>query len=85
MEVIEKSIDDNVLKLVVDSNEESLFSLLKVYCEKDPEVELVGLHKGHYLIDETEFFLKTKSKNPLEVFKKNLDLAKKDLEKKKVK
>ena len=31
MNIIEKVDDKNVLRIIVDSNEESLFSLLKVY------------------------------------------------------
>ncbi|MFW5705079.1 MAG: RpoL/Rpb11 RNA polymerase subunit family protein [Nanoarchaeota archaeon] len=85
MEILEKTVEDKVLALVTSSDEESLFSLLKVYLEKNPDVDIVGLHKGHYLIDKTEFFLKTKKGNPLEVFKKTLDLVKKDLDKLKVK
>ena len=42
MDILEKIEDKNTLKVLVDSNEESLFSLLKVYLEQKSEVDLVG-------------------------------------------
>lgn len=85
MKVIEKADESNVLRVVVDSNEESLFSLLKVYLEQEADVDLVGVYKEHHLIDKTEFVLKTKKGKALEVFKKALAKAKKDLATKKLK
>lgn len=85
MEIIEKVEDENMLKIMVDSNEESLFSLLKAYLEKQADVDLVGVYKEHHLIDKTEFFLKTKKGKALDVFKKSLASIKKDLESKKIK
>ncbi len=85
MEIIEKISDKQVLRVVVDSNEESLFSLLKTYLESNPDVDLVGVYKEHHLIDKTEFFLKTKKGDALTLFKKSLADIKKDLEKKKLK
>ncbi|MFW5872214.1 MAG: RpoL/Rpb11 RNA polymerase subunit family protein [bacterium] len=85
MEVIENTVEDNVLKIVVDSDEESLFSLLKVYLEKESDVDIVGLYKSHYLIDKTEFFLKVKKGSPLDIFKKSLAQVKKELDKMRVK
>ena len=85
MKVIEKVDDKNTLRIMIDSNEESLFSLLKAYLETKADVELVGVYKEHHLIDKTEFFLKTKKGKALDVFKKSLKEVKKDLTSKKVK
>lgn len=85
MEIIEKTEDKNTLKIVVDSNEESLFSLVKVYLQDMADVDIVGVKKGHHLVDKTEFFLKTKKESPTKVLKKALAEAKKDLESRKVK
>lgn len=85
MEVIEKTEDKDVLKIVVGSNEESLFSLLKTYLESDPSVDIVGQYREHHLIDKSEFFMKVKKGKPMDVFKKALKDVKKDLEKRKVK
>ncbi len=84
MEIIEKLDEGNVLKFMVSSNEESLFHLFKAYLESDSDVDLVGVYKEHHLIDKTEFFLKTKKGNALEIFKKSLKAIKKDMESKKV-
>lgn len=85
MEIIEKFEEGNVLRILVDSNEESLFSLLKTYLENESDVDIVGVYKEHHLIDKTEFLLKTKKGKPLEVFKKALISVKKDLASKKIK
>lgn len=85
MEIIEKFEEGNVLRILVDSNEESLFSLLKTYLENESDVDIVGVYKEHHLIDKTEFLLKTKKGKPLEVFKKALASVKKDLASKKIK
>lgn len=85
MEIIEKVEDKQTLRIIVDSNEESLFSLLKAYLEKDSDVDMVGYYKEHHLIDKTEFFMKVKKGNPVDVLKKGLKVVKKDLESKKVK
>lgn len=85
MEIIEKKEDEGILTLIVDSNEESLFSLLKVYLEQNSDVDIVGFYKGHHLVDKTEFFLKVKKGKALDLFKKSLKEVKKDLESKKVK
>lgn len=85
MKVIQKEEKDSVLRIVVDSNEESLFSLLKVYLEKEVGVDIAGVYKEHHLIDKTEFVLKVKKGKALDVFKKALAKAKKDLKNKKVK
>ena len=85
MKIIEKVDDKNILRIMVDSNEESLFSLLKAYLQDNKDVDLVGVYKEHHLVDKTEFFLKTKSGSALDLFKKYLKTIKKDLESKKVK
>ncbi len=85
MNIIEKVDDKNVLRIIVDSNEESLFSLLKVYLEAQSNVELVGSYREHHLVDKVEFFLKVSKGNAVDVFKKALKSVKKDLESKKVK
>ncbi|NQZ84464.1 MAG: hypothetical protein HRU03_01980 [Nanoarchaeales archaeon] len=85
MEIIEQTIEGTDLKIVVDSNEESLFSLLKAYMEPMADVEVVGHYKPHHLVDKTEFFLKVKKGDALKVFKKALATIKKDLASKKVK
>jgi len=85
MEIIEKVEDKQNLRITVDSNEESMFSLLKAYLEPMADVEVVGVIKAHHLIDKTEFFLKVKKGSALTFFKKALKDVKKDLASKKVK
>ncbi len=85
MEIIEKFEEGNVLRILVDSNEESLFSLLKTYLEKEADVDIVGVYKEHHLINKTEFLLKIKKGKPTDVFKKALAAIKKDLASKKLK
>ncbi len=85
MNIIEKSDENDKLRFVVDSNEESLLSLLKIYLEADSDVDVVGVYREHHLIDKTEFLLKVKKGKASAVFKKALTSAKKDLELKKVK
>lgn len=85
MEIIDKTDDGNVLSFVVDSNEESLFHLLKAYLESNSDVDLVGVYKEHHLIDKTEFFLKTKKGSASALLKKALKDIKKDLMEKKLK
>lgn len=84
MKILEKIEEKDTLRILVDSNEESLFSLLRVYLESNPDVEIVGVYREHHLVDKTEFFLKVKKGNPLELFKKELKKVKKDLESKKI-
>ena len=84
MEIIELVEEKNTLKLKVNSNEESFFSLLKVYLESSNDVDIVGLNKDHYLVDETELLLKVKKGDAKTVLKKVLAEAKKDLAKKKL-
>lgn len=79
MQIIEKTADKNVLNFIVDSNEESLFHLLKTYLESNADVELVGVYKEHHLIDKTEFFLKTKKGDANALLKKALKDIKKEL------
>ena len=85
MEIIDIAEDGNKLRFVVGSNEESLFSLLKVYLEKESDVELVGVYREHHLINKTEFLMKVKKGNAKDVLKKSLSSVKKDLQSKKVK
>jgi DNA-directed RNA polymerase subunit L len=85
MKVLEKIEEKDTLRVLVDSNEESLFFLLKTYLEANSDVDIVGVYKEHHLIDKTEFFLKVKKGKPMEVFKKELAKVKKDLASKKVK
>lgn len=81
MDIVEKISEGNVLRFVVNTNEESLFLILKSYLEENSDVEIVGLYKDHYLIDKTEFYLKIKKGNALTFFKKELKNIKKNLEK----
>lgn len=85
MKILEKEGEKETLRIMVDSNEESLFFLLKTYLEAQSDVDIVGVYKEHYLVDKTEFFLKVKKGNALDIFKKSLTKIKKDLESKKVK
>ncbi len=85
MKILEKEETKDTLRILVDSNEESLFFMLKTYLEAQNDVEIVGVYKEHYLVDKTEFFLKVKKGSPLAVFKKALATIKKDLNTKKVK
>ena len=81
MDVQNTKETENTLTLEVGSNEETLFSLLKVYLQEFPEVDIVGVAKDHHLVDKTEFYLKVKEGNPKEIFKKGLKKAKEELEK----
>lgn len=85
MKILDKVEEKDSLRILVGSNEESTFLLLKTYLEANPQVDIVGVYKEHHLLDKTEFFLKVKKGNPAEIFKKALVEVKKDLEKKKVK
>ena len=87
MEIQELDDNGNVLKIVVSSNEESLFYLLKSYLDSMKDVDLVGVAKDHYLLDKTEFYLKVNGdkKSAKDLFKKALVDIKKDLLSKKVK
>ncbi len=86
MNIIEKTSENGVLKLVVDSNEESLFSVLKAHLENHSDVDIVGIHKEHHLLDKTEFYLKMAGKkDPVEFLKKELPKIKKEVDSMKVK
>lgn len=85
MKILEKTQKEETLRILVDSNEESLFFLLKTYLEQDSNVDIVGVYKEHHLIDKTEFFLKIKKGDALKVFKKALTEIKKDLNTKRLK
>ena len=85
MEILEKVDKDGILKIEVGSNEETLFSLLKVYLEKTPEVDIVGVFKNHHLVDKTQLHIKVKKGSGLDVLKKTIKAAIKDLESKKIK
>ncbi len=84
MQILEQDVEKETLRILVDSNEETLFSLLKVYLSNQSDVDIAGFTKDHHLVDKTEFFLKVKKGNPIDVFKKGLEVAKKDLESKKL-
>ena len=85
MKIIDKIEEKDSLRVVVDSNEEAFFYLLKTYLEKNSDVDIVGVYKEHYLVDKTEFFLKVKKGKPMDVLKKALEDVKKELAKLKVK
>lgn len=85
MEIIKKEKNNHTLKLVTTGNEESLFSLLKVYLEKDSDVEVVGLYKEHHLTDRVEFVIKTKKSDPEVLLKKALKSIKKEVNSFKIK
>jgi len=85
MELIECVEEAEVLKIIVNSNEESLFFLLKGYLNEASEVDLVGVSKDHHLIDRSEFYLKVKKGSSKTFFKKMLKDIKKKLEKLKIK
>ncbi len=85
MEVSDKSSTQNTFTLEVNSNEETLFSLLKVYLSQLDEVDVVGFTKDHHLVDKTQFYVKVKKGSAEDVFKKGLEVAKKDLESKRLK
>lgn len=85
MEIKEISEDGNILKVVASTNEESLFMLLKAYLEQNKDVDVVGIYKGHHLIDETELHLKTKKGSASKVFKEALKVSKKDLNSRRLK
>jgi len=80
MEILEQSEKDGILKIKVSSNEETLFFVLKAHLQEIPEVDIVGLVKDHYLVDVTEFYIKVKKGSAMDVFKKGLKSAKKELE-----
>ncbi len=85
MEIVKQEEDEQTFKLVVDTDEEALFYLLKTYLESMKEVDIVGVVKEHHLLNETEFYLKVKSGSAKKVFKKALSNVKKDLVKFKIK
>lgn len=85
MEVKTLGSEKNELKLKVSSNEESLFMLLKGFLEDNKDVDIVGVSKDHYLIDETEFYLRVNKGDAKEVFTKTLADVKKQLEGLKIK
>ena len=85
MEINDKKSTQNTFTIDVNSNEETLFSLLKVYLSQQEDVDVVGFTKGHHLVDTTQFYLKVKKGSAEEVFKKGLEKAKKDLQARKVK
>ena len=85
MKIVEKSSKGKLLKLKVDSNEESFFYFLKSYLEKNKDCEIVGVYKEHYLIDETELVFKIKKSNAKECFLETLKKIKKDLKSLKIK
>jgi DNA-directed RNA polymerase subunit L len=85
MKIIKVEKNENILKIVVDSNEETVFSLIKAYFIKNKDVDIVGTFKDHYLIDKTEFVLKIKKGDPIKVFKKVLAEVKKEIKSMKVK
>ena len=85
MEITEKSTnDEKVLNFIVHANEQSLFSVLKVYLEAMDEVDVVGFYKEHHLVDETEMYLRVKEGTAKEIFKKALQQAKEELNKSKL-
>ena len=85
MRITQKVEDKSSLRIVVDSDEESLFYLLKQYLSENPDIDIAGVYKEHHLVDETELFIKVKKGKPVDVFKKALKEIKADLDKKKVK
>ncbi len=85
MEIIDVADKENVLRFVVDSNEDTLFSLLRSYLESNSQVDIVGVYREHHLINKTEFFLKVKKGSAKELFVKELEKIKKDLQSKKIK
>lgn len=85
MEISQKNSTQNTFTIEVSSNEENLFSLLKVYLNQMDEVDIAGYTKNHHLVDKTQFYLKVKKGSAEEVFKKSLENVKKDLEKKRIK
>lgn len=84
--MIIKSIDKQkeILKIISSSDEESFFSLLKDYLQKEDQVDIVGVYKPHHLKDDTEFFLKVTSKDANKVLKSTLKRVKKELEEMKI-
>lgn len=73
------------LQIKTDSNEESLFMLLKGYLEETKGVDIVGVTKDHYLVDETEFFVRVEKGDAKKIFTDALAKIKKELEGMKVK
>ena len=84
MEIKKVTGEKENLRFVVNSNEETLFSLLKTYLEAMPETDIVGVYKEHHLVDKTEFFLKVKKGDAEKFFKKALAQVKEELAKLKV-
>ena len=85
MKIIEIEENKDKLRFVVDSNEESLFTLLKVYLEKESDVEIVGVFREHHLLNKTEFLIKVKKGEAKDVLKKVLPKIKKEIQSMKVK
>jgi len=86
MEIKDKKVEGNVLKIKTSSKDGTLFYLLKVYLQSRDEVDVAGTYEGHHLVDEAEFYLRVKEGNdPEKIFKEVLSEVKKNLENKKVK
>jgi DNA-directed RNA polymerase subunit L len=85
MKITQKVEEKDSLRIVVDSNEESLFYLLKQYLSQNPDIDIVGVYKEHHLVDETELFIKVKKGKPIDTLKKALKDIKTQINKQKVK
>ena len=85
MKILDCQSKNNILRVMVDTNEENLFYLLKTYLNEDKSVEVCGVFKEHHLIEKTEFLLKIKSGDAKVFFKKKLSVIKKELNKLKIK
>jgi DNA-directed RNA polymerase subunit L len=81
MELDKITQKNNVLEIKTTDDEETLFSLIKVFLNENSNVEIAGVFKEHHLIAETKLFVKTKKDNSKEILKKELTNIKKELNK----
>jgi len=84
MEIKEITGEKEVVRILVDSNEETTFSLLKTYLEEMSETDVVGVYKEHHLVNKTEFLFKVKKGDAKKILKKSLTDIKKKLSELKV-
>ena len=85
MKIVEQNDEKNVLKLKFDSNQEAFLFALKSYLAQHKDCDIVGVYKGHYLIDESEIVIKSAKGSPKKILSSALKQMKKDLQSLKLK
>ncbi len=65
MEIKIVELGKNHAKLIIKGEDHTFLNLLQHYLIEDEDVEIAKYNIPHPLVGEPEFFIKTKSKNPL--------------------